>query len=195
MIPRLRPIAAALVCAAAACLSPARAQTMQPGLWENTSKTTSQNPQIAQAMAEMQKQLASMTPEQRAAIGQMGGQAGAPHFAMNPDGSVTMKLCLTQKMIDDAGGNFLGPQDGNCSHKKSPLLGGTQRFSFTCNKPPASGQGKITFQGGTSYTSTMTMSSSATGQEDIMLLEGKGKWLGASCGNVKPIDLKPPGAQ
>ncbi|NHZ91957.1 DUF3617 family protein [Massilia sp. CCM 8733] len=195
MIPRLRPTAAVLVCAAAACISPALAQTMKPGLWENTSKTTSQNPQIAEAMAEMQKQLASMTPEQRKAMGQIGGQAGAPQFDMNADGSATIKLCITQKMLDDAGGNFLGPQDGNCTHKKSPLLGGTQSFSFTCKNPPASGQGKVSFQGGTSYTSTMTMSSSAAGQQDTMLLEGRGKWLGANCGGLKPIDGKPPGAR
>lgn len=196
MIPRIhfhfRPRAFAFVCAAAACLSPAVAQTMKPGLWQNTSKTTSQNPQIAQAMAEMQKQMASMTPEQRKAMGKLAGQSGAPQFEMNADGSVSMKLCVTQKMIDDAGGNFLGPQDGNCTHKKSPLAGGTQSFSFTCNKPPSSGQGKVAFQGGTSYASSMSITSSASGQSETMLIEGKGKWLGANCGEVKPVDIKPP---
>ncbi|HEX8614767.1 MAG TPA: DUF3617 domain-containing protein [Telluria sp.] len=192
---RLRPSTIAVFCAAAFCISPAFSQTMKPGLWESTSKTTSQNPQIAQAMAMMQKQLASMTPEQRKAMGQMAGQSGAPQFDMNADGSLTIKMCITQKMIDDAGGNFLGPQDGNCTHKKSPLAGGTQSFSYACTKPQASGEGKVSFQGGTAYTSTMTMTSSVTGQQDTMVMEGKGKWLSANCGGIKPIDVKAPGAR
>lgn len=195
MIPRLHPTAVAAMCAAAFCSAPAFAQTMKPGLWESSSKTTSQNPQIAQAMAEMQKQLASMTPEQRKAMGNMAGQSGAPQFDMNADGSVTIKMCITQKMIDDSGGNYLGPQDGNCTHKKSPLAGGTQSFSYACAKPPSSGQGKVSFQGGTSYSSTMTMTSSASGQKETMVMEGKGKWLGANCGNIKPIEIKPTAAK
>ncbi|WP_164557971.1 DUF3617 domain-containing protein [Massilia atriviolacea] len=195
MIPRLRPTAAVLVAAASCCGAPAFAQAMKPGLWESTSKTTSQNPQLAQAMAEMQKQLASMSPEQRKAMANMAGQSGAPQFDMNADGSVTIRMCVTQKMIDDAGGNYLGPQDGNCTHKKSPLAGGTQSFSYSCANPPSSGQGKVSFQGGTTYTSTVTMSSSATGQKETMVMEGRGKWLGANCGNVKPIEIKPGGAR
>ena len=192
MIPRFHPAAAAVLCAAAFCTAPAGAQAMKPGLWENTSKTTSQNPQIAQAMAEMQKQLASMTPEQRKSMAQMAGQSGAPQFDMNADGSVTIKMCITQKMIDEAGGNYLGPQDGNCTHKKSTLGPGMESFSYSCANPPASGQGKVSFQGGTSYRSTMTMTSSVTGQKETMVMVGTGKWLGANCGSIKPIDNKVP---
>jgi hypothetical protein len=194
MIPYLRPHAVAALCGAAACIAhaaPAAAQTMKPGLWQSTSKTTSRNPQIAEAMAEMQKHLASMTPEQRKAMRQKAGQVDGPDFSMNADGTVSVTMCITEKMIDEAAG-YLLPQDSNCVQKKGPLSGATQRFSYTCSKPPASGEGQVVFQGGTAYTSTMTINSEASGQKETMLMEGKGKWLGADCGAIKPVEPKPP---
>ncbi|MDQ1813493.1 DUF3617 domain-containing protein [Massilia sp. CCM 9210] len=192
MNPRLRLTALAIVSAATLSLAPASAatQNMKPGLWENTSKSTSQNAEIAKAMAQMQKQMKSMPPEQRKAMEKAMGNSGAPNFKLNDDGSVTVKMCITQKMIDDSAGNHLGQLNGNCTHKKGPLVGGTQSFSYTCVNPQASGEGKISYQAD-SYSSTVTMTSSAAGAMGNMTMESTGKYLGANCGDVKPVDTKP----
>ncbi|MDM5178211.1 DUF3617 domain-containing protein [Massilia sp. DJPM01] len=192
MIPRLRLTALALVSAATLSLAPASAatQTMKPGLWENTSKTTSQNAQIANAMAEMQKHMKSMTPEQRKEMEKAMGKSGPANFTLHDDGSVTVKVCITQKMIDDSSGDHLGPQGGNCTHKKGPMVGGTQSFSYSCTNPQTSGEGKISYQAD-SYSSTVSMTSSAAGAMGNMTMASTGKYLGANCGNVKPVDTKP----
>ncbi|MCE3602954.1 DUF3617 domain-containing protein [Massilia sp. P8910] len=196
MNPRLRLTALAIVSAATMALAPASAatQTMKPGLWENTSKSTSQNAEIAKAMAEMQKHMKSMTPAQRKEMENAMGKSGPANFTLHDDGSVTMKMCITQKMIDDSAGNYVGPQSGNCTHKKGPMVGGTQSFSYTCTNPPSSGEGKISYQAD-SYSSTMTMTSSAAGAMGNMTMASTGKYLGANCGDVKPIDSKPAGAK
>ena len=44
---------------------PALAQTLKPGLWEIIDKMQSGSGQIEKGIAEMQKQMAGMSPEQR----------------------------------------------------------------------------------------------------------------------------------
>ena len=53
----------------------ATAQTMKPGLWEINNKMTTQSGEMEKGMAEMQKQLASMPPEQRKMMEDMIGQS------------------------------------------------------------------------------------------------------------------------
>ena len=55
--------AAALLAAAGG--AHAQPQKLRPGLWEHTVAMKSQSGQMEAAMAQMQKSLASMTPEQR----------------------------------------------------------------------------------------------------------------------------------
>ena len=54
----------------------------------------------------------------------------------------------------------------------------------------SSGKLRIATDGPESMTMTMAMTMSATGGATAMNLETSGKWLGADCGNVKPLILK-----
>jgi hypothetical protein len=132
-----------------------------------------------------------MTPAQRKAMDDMMAKHGGPKMAMGADGTMTVKLCLTKKMIDDANGAYMGQQSPTCSHKKGPVTGNTMSFSYACTEPPMTGEGKVVFQGDTNYNSTMSMTSSAGGKKETMNVTASGKWLGADCGDVKPIDTKP----
>lgn len=185
---RFRITALALVSAAAMAISPAFAQTMKPGLWESVSKTTSSDPQTAKAMAESQKQMAKLPAAQRKEMEKAMNQPGGPAMSMNADGSITVKACVSQKMID-AGAN-IGVDDGNCKYKQGANVGGTQTYSFSCATPASSGEGKTVYQGN-DYTSSMKMTTMASGKKDVMTTETKGKWLGADCGSIKPMDIKP----
>ncbi|NHZ91958.1 DUF3617 family protein [Massilia sp. CCM 8733] len=185
---RFRLTSLALVSAAALAMSPAFAQTMKPGLWESVSKTTSSDPATTKAMADSQKAMAKLPAAQRKEMEKAMNQPGGPAMTMNDDGSFTVKACVTQKQID-AGAN-IGVDDGNCKYKQGANVGGTQTYSFACATPPSSGEGKTVYQGN-EYTSTMKMSTMASGKKDVMTTETKGKWLGADCGSIKPLDIKP----
>lgn len=179
----------ALVCAAAMAMSTASAQTMKPGLWESTSKTTSSDPVTAKAMADSQKQMAAMPAAQRKEMEKAMNKPGAPQMTINADGGFTVKSCITQKMIDDGG--MMGVEGAGCTYKKSPVVGGTQSYSYTCTNPPSSGEGKTVFQGANYVSNAAMTMTGPSGKKDVMTSETRGKWLGADCGAIKPVDIKP----
>lgn len=183
----------ALVSAAAMAMPAASAQTIKPGLWESTSKTTSSDPVTAKAMADSQKQMAAMPAAQRKEMEKAMNKPGAPQMTMNADGGFTVKSCISQKMIDE--GSTMGLDDANCKYKKSPLVAGTQSYSYTCANPPSSGEGKTVYQG-VNFVSTSALTMTGPGgKKDVMNIETRGKWLGADCGAIKPVEIKPAAAK
>ena len=77
---------------------PAAAQTMKPGLWEITNKmggSGDQGAKMAAAMEQMQKQMASMPPEQRKQMEKMMAQQG---MAPGAGGGMATRICMTKEM-------------------------------------------------------------------------------------------------
>jgi hypothetical protein len=166
----------------------ASAQSMKPGLWEMTQKKmTSSSAEMNNAMAAMHAQMAKMSPEQRKQMQDMMAKQG-----VNMDfsgsgakpGEMVVKLCMTQELIDQ---NQTAPAQAGCTYTKSPRVGSTWKMSFTCANPPSSGEGLTTIISPEAYTTKMTINTSATGKPERMDMEGEGKWLGASCGDIKPF--------
>lgn len=156
-----------------------QAQTMKPGLWQVATKITSSTGEMEKAMAEMQKQLAAMSPEQRKMVQDMTGQQG-----MGTTSGNTVKVCMTQAMIDN---NDIPRQDGDCTHKTSPRTGNTMKYTFVCTQPPSSGEGQVTFTAADSYRSHLTVRTSSQGKPLTMLMDSTGTFLSSACGNVKPL--------
>jgi hypothetical protein len=173
-------IAATLLAAASFA---AAAQSMKPGLWEIHNK--SDNPQMATGMAEMQKQMAQMPPEQRKQMEAMLAQRGVK-MAGGADGAMVMQVCMTKEMVER---NDVPMQDG-CRMTKQERSGNTLKMAFACTNPPSSGEGQVTFNGSEAYASRMTMRSMEQGRTDTITMEGAGKWLKADCGGVKPVTSK-----
>ena len=168
--------------AAAAVLAlalPAGAQTMKPGLWEMNNKSS--GGQMDQAMAELQKQMAQMSPEQRK---QMQAAMAAQGVKMMPDagGGMVVQMCLTKEQVER---NDI-PMENGCKTTRNERSGGKMRFAFTCSNPPSSGEGEASFTP-ESYTSRMTLKTVVDGKPETMTMEGSGKWLKADCGAVKPM--------
>ncbi|NHZ41992.1 DUF3617 domain-containing protein [Massilia aquatica] len=189
---RFRLSALALVSAAAMAITPAFAQTMKPGLWESTAKTTFADPATNKAMIDAQKQMTKLPAAQRKEMEKAMNKPGGPVMTMNADGGFTVKNCVSQKQID-AGAN-MGVDDGNCKYKQGANVGGTQTYSFACANPVSSGEGKTVYQGN-DYTSVMKTTTTTNGKKEVMTTESKGKWLGADCGTIKPIDIPPAAAK
>lgn len=164
----------------------ASAQTMKPGLWEITQKMQFGSGGMNDKMAEMQKQMANMSPEQKKMMDDMMAKQGMsmPQVSNAGAGGMSIKTCMTKEMIDK---NEMPAGQGDCTSTASPRIGNTQKISFTCTKPPSSGEGQMTFNGPDSYAMKLTVNTSVRGKPEKMDMEGSGKWLGAECGDVKPI--------
>lgn len=166
---------------AAACL-PLSAQTLKPGLWEIHNKM--QGGGAADAMAELQKQMAQMSPQQRK---QMEAAMAAQGVKMAPGagGGMATQMCFTREMVER---NDVPMQEG-CKVTRNARSGNTQSFAFACSSPPSSGEGQVTYEGPEGYSSRMTVKSTAGGRAQATTMEARGRWLKADCGNVKPMPM------
>lgn len=183
----LRLAALCLVAGAAVVAVPSSAQNMKPGLWQINHKMQSSNAQLEQAMAQMREHMANMSPEQRKAMEAMMAKHGVTMPSADPEGTIVMKMCMTKEM---AAHNRVPIQhQGNCTHTQSPVVGNTMKISFQCTQPPASGEGQVTFNGDDAYALTMKITSTANGKPETVSMDATGKWLGANCGNIKPLPL------
>ena len=176
---RIHPLVAAAVLAAA-CL-PASAQSMKPGLWEIHNKMGG-NAEMDEAMAEMHKQLASMSPAERKQMEAVMGQQGVKLASPSAGGGFAAQVCMTREMVER---NDMPVQDG-CRTTLNQRSGNTVKHAFTCTNPPSSGEGTVTFSGPEAYTSKMTLKTVSGGKTETTTMNTSGKWLKADCGNVKP---------
>ena len=161
------------------CLG-AQAQTQAPGLWEHSFSIKSNDDRMDKAMAEMQKQLAAMPPEQRkqmeAAMASRGVKMGA--------GGSSVQVCLTKEQAARPPEARMGQSD--CTQKDVQRSGNTMKFKFECPKPPSSGEGEMTFISDKAYSGKTLVNSQVAGKPQQMTMEMQGKWLASDCGDVKP---------
>ena len=161
------------------CAEAASAQNLKPGLWEIATQMQGGPGQKNDDIAQAQKELQSLPPDQRkmmeAMLAQQGVQLGA-----GPGGGITIKICMTKEMVDR---NDLPSQQGDCKHSYTPRAGNSMKFSFVCTKPPSSGEGQITFTSPEAYQTKMDTKVNAQKSE----MQSSGRWLKADCGTVKPL--------
>ena len=173
---RLALVAAPLALAALG----ASAQSMNPGLWEHSFTLKSQSGQMEKGMAEMQKQMASMPPEQRKMMEQMMAKNGVDIGAK----AQTVKVCISP---EQAARMDVPQPDGHCKQDITQRSGSTVKFKFSCaSQPPTSGEGEVTFSSPTSYTSKSVVNTAIEGKPERMTMDQTGKWLAADCGALKP---------
>jgi hypothetical protein len=180
----LTPRLLALPCALLACAGAAQAATppMKPGLWEVTVLSREMNGQPMPDMsAMMSKRMDKMPPEMRAQIEaqmkaqgvQMGAKSGA------------IRSCVSQEMIRD---HLWQQHEGRCQNAGVNQSGNTWTVNFTCQNPEATGEVRATFKGSDSYSSEMTVTTQRKGQPMTMRMRHDARWLGADCGDLKPMN-------
>jgi hypothetical protein len=160
------------------------AQSIKPGLWEMQHKMGG-SPQMDQAMAQMQQQMAAMSPAQRKQMEAMLGQQGVTMPAPGAGGGMALKVCITPDMA--ARSELPSQSEGQCTSTVTSRSGNTLKMRFVCQNPPSTGEGTYTFSGDTAYTMKMVMTTTRQGKPESMTMDGQGKWLAAGCGAVKPI--------
>ncbi|WP_457424585.1 DUF3617 domain-containing protein [Roseateles sp. P5_E7] len=177
---------AAFLLAGLAGLSPisSQAQTIKPGLWE-----FKQSPQLDPArqaqMAQAQKAMESMPPEQRKMMEQMMAQKGV-NVSM-AGGVITVKTCITKEQAERNQAPVA--QQGNCT-QESKRSGNVIQTHFVCTNPASEGDAVVTLRGSEGFTNDVTIRSQRQGKTETTKISGEGRWLGADCGTVQPA--KPP---
>jgi Protein of unknown function (DUF3617) len=175
--------AALLLCTLAATPL-AHAQSTKPGLWEMTQKMGG-NAEMDQAMAQMQKQMAGMSPAERKMMQDMMAKQGVTVPAPAAGGGMSMKMCITPEMA--AKQEMPVQTEGDCTTTVTSRSANVVKMNFVCKNPPSSGEGTYTFQGDSAYTMKMLMKTTHQGKPQNVTMDGQGKWLSANCGNVKPM--------
>ncbi len=173
---------ALIACACAGLLAlPATAQTMKPGLWELSSKFSSPDGQMQNMMAEMQKRLATMSPDQRQQMEKMMERNGV-QLKSGAGGALTTRMCMTKEMI--ARREF-PVQKGECKQKATPLAGNKLKVNFICSKPALSGEGEMTVDSETSYRATMHTVATNGNTQQAADVNATGTWVSADCGTLR----------
>ena len=184
---RLRLLVAGAV-AALSCVSVLAQPHMRPGLWEETVQLKTDNAQANAAMEQMKERMASMPPEQRAAMEKMMASHGinmAPGAAPN-----TVRVCITKEQIDRG---FTPDRDGRCSRVNVTTSGNVTKFDFSCASAHnnVTGHGTFTAMGDSAF----AVSSSADTVSPKMTMhihsDIAGKFISTDCGDVKPVEMPP----
>ncbi len=187
MTPRL--LVLSVISSVAIFALPSSAQNVKPGLWEIKNKVQWGNSQMAQMMAQVEQTMAAMSPEQRRAMEDMVRKNGGLAMPEMKDGAMLVKACISKEMV--AQGMVPMEQQGNCTHQRPVISGNTAKMSFSCTNPASSGTGEVTFLSDTAYTMKMNLNAAMNNKQETMRLDATGKWLGADCGNVKPMPIAP----
>jgi hypothetical protein len=176
----LRSIVTAALVAGAASAS---AQTLKPGLWEmSTRMQGAPGSDMAQAQAEMQKQMAAMPPEQRKMMEEMMAKQGV-RMVPGGSGAMNVQVCMTKEMVER---NEVVMDRSDCKVTRHQRTGSTVKAAFACTNPPATGETQVTIASGDAYTSRTTVRTTVDGKPQTVTMDGSGKWLSANCGNLKP---------
>ncbi len=160
----------------------AHAQVSKAGLWEVTTKLGG-SAEMDKAMAQMQQQMANMPPDQRKQMEAMLAKQGMS--ITSTPGGVLSKMCMTKDMVERS--QMPVQTQGDCTSTTSNKTSTGMTFKFTCASPPSSGEGQYTFMGDSAYTMKMKINTTQQGKQAVTTMDSSGKWLGADCGNIKPM--------
>lgn len=159
----------------------ANAQKITPGLWEHTVTMKSRGGEMEAAMAQMQEQLARMTPEQRKQMEAMMGGQGMGMMAGKP---TTVRTCIT---AEQAARDEMAPPDKQCTLVSKERSGKTLRVKFACEgERKGTAEGEFTMDSDKAHHGRLVMEMVARGQPQRVEMEQSGRWVSADCGDIKP---------
>jgi hypothetical protein len=144
---------------------------MKAGLWEMTTKSD--------AMKSMPK----MSPEQMEQMKKMG-----VNIPQMKEGGMVVKVCISKEMAE-RDQPPMGHNESGCESKNFRRQGNGYSMDIVCDNAHMKGTGTVkgTYSSGEGFTSVYDFKGTAQGRPVNSHSESSGKWLGASCGDVKPM--------
>lgn len=153
---------------------------VKPGLWEMKMSQLDANGK--EMLPPANAAMARMTPEARARMAEMMKGRGV----MMPDENGAMKLCMSKESFD-SGAWQQAAGDTGCTTNYASTTGSTWKWHTTCPSLKTESDGEANFTGGTAYKTKVVSTSTRSGQPFVTTRIVDGKWLGADCGDLKPV--------
>jgi len=162
---------------------------IKPGLWEVTTTTQTKGtpPMSAEEKAEMEKAMAKMTPERRAQM-----EAALKAAQSGNSRPTVRKSCITKEDLSKPFAFDAGKDDGSCTRTIIKSTSSEQEVRMDCTNKTrkSSGTVRVVAANPESWNGTMDATVSDTGGTMVLKSSFSGKWLGAACGDVKPMSHK-----
>jgi hypothetical protein len=159
-----------------------QAQTppIKPGLWQvQTERETD-----GKKAPELGEHMKNMSPAMRERM-----QANMKQHGIDMSGPPgQMKMCHSRESLDQ--GRWQGEQ-GNCKTDITSRSSSTWKWHATCAQPPSVSDGEATFSGAEAYTVKNTSTMTLQGKTSTTKMVMNAKWLGADCGDLKPMAPPP----
>ena len=158
--------------------------SVTPGLWEYRTVMKADDPSMKAAMAEAQKALANMPPEQRRQMEQMLAAQGIGVGVSGQGQPMTsVRVCISP---EDAARQELPPPDDGCTQRITGRGSNTLRFAIECPAEQMRGEGEMRFSGPRAYDGRFTMQGVHEGKAVRMESTLQARWVSADCGALKP---------
>ena len=150
--------------------------SLRPGLWEIA--TTS----------DLLLLVPHIPAEQMQSIKDLANEYG---FEVPPieNGAAISKACIIQEMANQKAPPIFGENQLGCTTKNSTRTGNNYKMDFVCNSADLKGNGTAegSITSAESFTAKTNFNGTAQGNAVNEQADITGKWLGANCGEVKPL--------
>jgi len=153
---------------------------VKPGLWE--IKSTSLDANGKEIPAPEQAAFAKMTPEVRARM----AEAMKARGVALPDANGATKACLTKALFDSGAWQQMASDNG-CTTNFSTQSSTTWKWHSSCTSMKSESDGETVFSGPEHYKTKVTTTATVMGKTKTSTRLLEGKWIGADCGDVKPL--------
>ena len=158
---------------------------VKAGLWETRMSQLDANgketpsPELAA--------LSKVPPEMRARM----AEAMRARGVQLPDENGTTKICLSKETLDSGTWQQLASESG-CVTTFTTRSSSAWKWHSACASLHSESDGETVFSGSESYRTKVTTTSTMTGKTTTTTRVVQGKWIGAACGDVKPLSAPPP---
>ena len=145
---------------------------MKAGLWEMTMKS------------DMMKNMPKMSPEQMEQMRRMG--ANVPQMQ---DGAMVTKACVSKEMAEREEPPQMSQKESGCEAKNYQRTTSGYTLEIVCDGANMKGEGTVkgTFAGNERFNSVYDFTGIVKGKPVSQHHEISAKWIGAACGDVKPL--------
>ena len=187
LIARALAAASVLSCLAfAAAAAPLPAPPVKTGLWEvKMSVVDADGHEVASPELAA---LSKMSPEARARM----AEAMKARGVSMPDANGVTRTCLTKALFESGSWQQLA-SDAGCTTNFSTQSSTMWKWHSSCTTMKSESDGETVFSNAEHYKTKVTTTSSVAGKTRTSTRVLEGKWVGADCGDVKP--LTPPTAR
>ena len=163
-----------------AAAGPLPVPPVKAGLWEvRMSALDADGHEVA---APEQAAASRMSPEARARV----AEAMKARGMSMPDANGVSRACLTKSLLESGSWQQLA-SDAGCTTNFSTQSATTWKWHSSCTTMKSESDGESVFSNGERYKTKVTTTSTVMGKTRTSTRVLEGKWIGADCGDVKPL--------